>query len=132
MANHDQKEPRMAFKVTHNIRAILRMLIHLLLGALVGMVIFLVWLGLDYLRHTDRQFWWIDLQEGIITYLVRWIAIGATSGFWWAWCDWCWSVILKNNDRVISNREFSSGVQDERIDLDACHLSSATNPACSK
>jgi hypothetical protein len=69
------------------IASIRRLLPRMLIGAVFGIAVVVLYFSLDYLGETDkerRRFYFTDQRDAFVTLLTAGIVIGAAVGFGWA------------------------------------------------
>jgi hypothetical protein len=67
--------------------ALIRLLLRMLAGAVIGIAVVAVFTSLDYLGQADKKLWWVDSRDSILTALTLGVLIGATIGVVWALCS---------------------------------------------
>ena len=66
------------------IRTMLPLVVRMLAGAVIGIVVVILYFTIDYLGASDRRLYFIDHRDAFLTVLVLGILIGTIIGIGWA------------------------------------------------
>jgi hypothetical protein len=80
----NRQDHPMGNRLMQRILPMTRLLTRVLAGAVIGAATVALYVGIDYVGHTDRRLYFIDYRDAILTLLTLGVLIGAAVGFGWA------------------------------------------------
>jgi hypothetical protein len=84
MDENKRQGSSMANVETQVIPAVIRFLTRAIIGAIIGIAVVVLFVGIDYVGQTDRRFYFIDHGDAIVAVLTIGVLIGTLIGLGWA------------------------------------------------